>query len=56
MKDKHTTFEKIGLFLLIAGLLLLTITMLIVAFKTDIVLGIVVLGLCMTIIGALIYY
>ena len=54
MKYKYTTLEKVGLILFGIGLLLTITTILIAAFKADILLGILILGLFITIIGSLI--
>lgn len=52
--NKHTTLEKVGLTLLITGLLLAIITILIAAFIHNIALGAVILGLLMAIAGIVI--
>lgn len=53
MKHKYTTFEKIGLTLLITGSLLTVTAILIVAFKADALLGIILFGLSTAVLGAL---
>lgn len=53
MKHNYTTFEKIGLTLLITGSLLTVTAVLIVAFKADALLGIILFGLFTSVLGAL---
>ena len=53
-RNKYTTLEKIGLTLLITGLLLAIITILIAAFITNVALGTIILGLLMAIVGIII--
>ena len=52
--NKYTTLEKVGLTLLITGLLLAIITILIAAFITNVALGTIILGLLMAIAGIVI--
>lgn len=53
MKTKYITREKIGLILVTIGLLLALITILIVSFNSNIVFGIIMLGLYIAAIGGL---
>lgn len=52
--NKHTTLEKIGLTLLIAGSLLALIPILVICFMADIVFGTIILGIVAAVAGALI--
>lgn len=54
MENKYITRKKVGLIILLIGLLLTIITYLVVMFNANILLGIIVLGIIMTIIGGLI--
>ena len=53
--NKHTTLEKIGLTLLIAGSLLALIPILVICFKADILLGIIILGIVAAVVGFIIF-
>lgn len=54
MKSKYTRLKKIGLILLIVGSLLTLVPLIIIVFKADIVLGIILIGLISTVAGGLI--
>ena len=54
MENKYITRKKVGLIILLIGLLLTIITYLVVMFNANILLGIIVLGIIMTIIGGLV--
>ena len=52
--NRYTLLEKIGVILLIIGLLLAIIPISVISFKTDIVLGTIVLGIVLTVSGVII--
>lgn len=52
--NKLTTLKKIGLTLLVEGLLLMIIPTLVICFRASIVLGIIALGIIATLAGAII--
>lgn len=52
--NKHTTLEKIGLTLLIAGSLLALIPILVICFKAGMVLGTIILGIVTAVVGFII--
>lgn len=53
--NKHTTLEKIGLTLLITGSLLVLIPILVICFRADILLGIIILGIVAAVVGFIIF-
>ena len=56
MENKYITRKKVGLIILLIGLLLTIITYLVVMFNANILLGIIVLGIIMTIIGGFVQF
>ena len=52
--NRYTLLEKIGSILLIIGLLLVIIPISVISFKTDIVLGTIILGIVVAVTGIII--